>query len=101
MSLVGTAKRPFGFGLAAIGLSLLALPSWAADYDQAYAYGPPRAVAPRARFALDPRCRMIPQPELNLYGDTTRFRPTIVCMSRGLLADSFGPYPFGYPYYDR
>ncbi len=37
---------------------------------------------------LDPRCRIVPQPELNLYGDTARFRPTAVCQSRGLYTDS-------------
>lgn len=38
--------------------------------------------------ALDPRCRIVPQPEASLYGDTARFRPTAVCQSRGLYADS-------------
>jgi hypothetical protein len=37
---------------------------------------------------LDPRCRIVPQPEANLNGDTTRFRPTAVCQSRGLYSDS-------------
>ena len=37
---------------------------------------------------LDPRRRIVPQPELNLYGDTARFRPTAVCQSRGLFTDS-------------
>jgi hypothetical protein len=37
---------------------------------------------------LDPRCRIVPQPELSLYGDTARFRPTAVCQSRGLYTDS-------------
>ncbi len=42
--------------------------------------------------AVDPRCRIIPQPQANLYGDTARFRPTLVCLSRGLYADSM-PFP--------
>lgn len=37
---------------------------------------------------LDPRCRIVPQPEASLYGETARFRPTAVCQSRGLYADS-------------
>lgn len=37
---------------------------------------------------IDPRCRIIPQPQANLFGDTARFRPTAVCLSRGLYADS-------------
>ena len=37
---------------------------------------------------LDPRCRIVAQPQANLFGDTTRFRPASVCQSRGLYADS-------------
>ena len=37
---------------------------------------------------VDPRCRIIPIPQANLFGDTARFRPTAVCQSRGLYADS-------------
>ena len=37
---------------------------------------------------LDPRCRIVPMPEASLYGDTARLRPTAVCQSRGLYADS-------------
>jgi hypothetical protein len=33
---------------------------------------------------LDPRCRIVPMPQANLYGDTARFRPTAVCQSRGM-----------------
>lgn len=93
MRLVGKS----GLRLAAMGLLLGAWPVQAADYDRGYAPPPP----PAPRFAIDPRCRVIPQPELDFYGNTARFRPTIICMSRGLFADSFGPYPFGYPYYNR
>jgi len=83
----------------------------AADLDEAYpsprapSNGPAIAggVAD-ARVAgahvLDPRCRVIPQPETNLYGDTTRFRPTMICMSRGIYADLYKPYPAYHPFYD-
>jgi hypothetical protein len=37
---------------------------------------------------FDPRCRIVPMPEASLYGDTARFRPTAVCQSRGVYADS-------------
>ena len=37
---------------------------------------------------FDPRCRIVPMPEADLYGETARFRPTAVCQSRGLYADS-------------
>jgi hypothetical protein len=32
--------------------------------------------------------RIVPMPEASLYGDTARLRPTAVCQSRGLYADS-------------
>jgi hypothetical protein len=38
-------------------------------------------------------CRLIPQPHLNLWGETTSFIPTWVCVSRGLYADTFPPPP--------
>ncbi|HUB63187.1 MAG TPA: hypothetical protein VL996_01860 [Methylocella sp.] len=60
--------------------------------------GPGAPLPPPVEFAgpvygyfnplLDPRCRIIPVPQANLYGDTARFRPTAVCQSRGLYADS-------------
>jgi hypothetical protein len=50
-------------------------------------YGPPPAPPPFA-FAVDPRCAVVPMPELDLVGDTARFRATAVCQSRGLYTDS-------------
>lgn len=38
-------------------------------------------------------CRLVPQPQLNLFGDTTSFQPMWVCVSRGLYADTFPPPP--------
>jgi hypothetical protein len=80
----------------------------AADLDESYpprpgpsSPGPAVIAGVSGGRVLDPRCRVVPQPEVNLYGDTTRFRPTLICMSRGMVADSFGPYPFYYPYYSR
>lgn len=51
--------------------------------------GPPPAVA------VAPRpCRMVPMPEMTISGqDVARYRPTWVCVSRGLYADSLGPPP--------
>jgi hypothetical protein len=48
------------------------------------AYGHPGFFYP----TVDPRCRIVPMPEASLYGDTARLRPTAVCQSRGLYADS-------------
>jgi hypothetical protein len=86
-----------------MSLQMADLGARAADLDAAaYPAQRPEAAAGMAGGRiLDPRCRVIPQPEPNLYGDTTRFRQTMICMSRGMLADSFGPYPFYYPYYTR
>jgi hypothetical protein len=50
-------------------------------------YGPPPAPPPFA-FAVDPRCSIVPMPQLDLTGDTARFRATAVCQSRGLYTDS-------------
>ncbi len=106
-----TISRSFSLGLTVMSILTIGLQARAADLDTIY---PQRGAAREPGFAgpaviagasggrvLDPRCRVVPQPEVNLYGDTTRFRPTLICMSRGMVADSFGPYPFYYPYYSR
>ncbi len=89
-----------GFAAAAMGFAIMGPQlARAADLDEAYQRPRPYAAIRGAPGAvIDPRCRVIPQPELNLYGDTARFRPTLVCMSRGLLADSYGPYAPYDPY---
>ena len=53
----------------------------------------PEMAGPRYGYLnpfTDPRCRIIPVPEMSLYGfgETARFRPTAVCQSRGLYTDS-------------
>jgi hypothetical protein len=48
-------------------------------------YGPP---PPPFAYAVDPRCAIVPMPQLDLVGDTARFRATAVCQSRGLYTDS-------------
>ncbi len=79
--------------LVAIGAFGATQPVLSADYDEAYrAPRPPHVIAGegQGRAWIDPRCRIVPMPEANLFLDTTRFRPTLVCMSRGMIADSFG-----------
>ena len=49
-------------------------------------YGPP--APPPFAYAVDPRCAIVPMPQLDLVGDTARFRATAVCQSRGLYTDS-------------
>ncbi len=60
-------------------------------------YAPPRAYASSPAYAspppvyflgVDRRCQIVPMPQLDLVGDTARFRATAVCQSRGLYADS-------------
>lgn len=55
-------------------------------------YGPrsyiPAPAPPPYAFTTDPRCSVVPMPQLDLVGDTARFRATAVCQSRGLYADS-------------
>jgi len=36
---------------------------------------------------------MVPQPVMNLYGEAIGFRPTLVCVSRGVYADTQPPPP--------
>lgn len=56
-----------------------------------------RGPFPGPAFApLGPRCRVVPQPQFNLYNDVTWYRPIRVCWSRGVFADTFWPYPWPY-----
>jgi hypothetical protein len=74
-------------------------PAQAADLDRAWGgYAPPPQPAP-FMVGVDARCRIIPAPQLDLVGDTARFRPQAVCQSRGLYADSleFPAAPVFYP----
>lgn len=57
-----------------------------ADLD---GYGAP----PPPRVVVQSPCRLVPMPEANLTGGTERFRPTQICLSRGLYADSMPPPP--------
>jgi len=53
-----------------------------------------------AGYGIDPRCRIIPSPQMTLVGDVYSFRPIVVCQSRGLYADSATIpnywFPFGW-----
>lgn len=94
------AGRAFGAWLL-MTAGLGCFPVRAADLDgPARGYAPPPVVA--YGVGVDARCRIIPAPELNLVGDTARFRPQAVCQSRGLYADSLGfpepPVFYGYAY---
>ncbi|VTZ26749.1 conserved hypothetical protein [Methylocella tundrae] len=81
--------KKWAYGL--VLLSALGAPGAAAadlGYGpRSYAPPPPPAPPPYA-FATDPRCSVVPMPQLDLVGDTARFRATAVCQSRGLYADS-------------
>jgi hypothetical protein len=49
--------------------------------------------APRPRITAHGPCEMVPQPRANLNGEVIRYRPSIVCLSRGLYADRHPPPP--------
>lgn len=64
--------------------------------DLIYPPNPPPGVLRRqARRAYHPRrhCRVVLQPRTNLAGEVVRFRPSLVCVSRGLYADTHAPPP--------
>jgi len=94
----GLSSQSCCLAFAVMVLLMAFTPVRAADYDEAYHPPRPRAAAGNPVVILDPRCRIVPMPEPNLFLDTTRFRPTIICMSRGMVADSFAPFPPSYPY---
>jgi hypothetical protein len=75
--------------LVVLALGTDAGPARAADYRAA----PPtviEGVGPEIveGFGIDPRCRIIPSPQMSLVGDVSSFKPIAVCQSRGLYADS-------------
>lgn len=87
-------KRGVGLfqGLCALALlAILAPRGDAGAADLGYAPRGPAVGAyapPPFAFAVDPRCAIVPMPQLDLVGDTARFRATAVCQSRGLYTDS-------------
>lgn len=80
------------FFLAAAGLfGLAASAACAADLDRGPPGPPP---PPQARVAAAPPCKLVPMPQMNLEGDDVNsFRPTWICVSRGLYADTLPPPP--------
>lgn len=86
----GLVTRALGARIASLvlatGLGCSVADAADLDFGAPRGYAPPQAAAPA--FGVDPRCRIVPTPELNLVGDTARFRAEAVCQSRGLYADS-------------
>jgi hypothetical protein len=92
--------KPVKAGAGLLGLAAAAVASAgaadAADLSSPRMGGPPQDYAsmpvPNGYGGFDPlfdpRCRIVPQPQASLYGETARFLPTAVCQSRGLYADS-------------
>lgn len=79
------------FGAAALLLAVVIGAHGAAAADLFGGYAPRLPTPPPPRpfaFAVDPRCSIVPMPQLDLVGDTARFRATAVCQSRGLYTDS-------------
>jgi hypothetical protein len=79
--------------LAAAGLfGLCVSAASAADLDRGPP-GPPLPPGP-AHAAAAPPCKLVPMPQMNLEGDDVNsFRPTWICVSRGLYADTLPPPP--------
>lgn len=77
-------RRVVPWVVIAAGMSLLASGFFgirhaaAADLDGRAP--PPPVIAARP-------CQMVPQPQANLEGEVIGYRPTLVCLSRGLYAD--------------
>jgi hypothetical protein len=86
------ARAPDGALCALCALALLAM--FGADGAAANLGYAPRVsgfggyYSPPPPFAVDPRCSIVPMPQMDLVGDTARFRATAVCQSRGLYTDS-------------
>ncbi len=81
----GSSVPVFLAGASIVFISALAgTQAIAADLDRP----PPPPVALQS-----PPCKLVPMPEGNLGGDTVRFRPNWVCVSRGLYADTLPPPP--------
>ncbi|MHB8885116.1 MAG: hypothetical protein ACYC5H_08495 [Methylovirgula sp.] len=81
-----------------VGASIVFIGGFALGRAAAADLEPPRPevgrrVAARPLTIIQNPCRIVMMPESNLTGDTTRFRPTRVCVSRGLYADTMPPPP--------
>jgi hypothetical protein len=88
---IGVGAAPvLGFVLGAL---TLATSLQAADLDHPYyryrRHAPP---PPVAFLPTPPSCKIVPQPEMNLYNEVIRGGIQNVCISRGVYADSFWPY---------
>ncbi|WP_156898255.1 hypothetical protein [Methylocapsa acidiphila] len=98
----GRAARAFLPSLAILA-GFCFNPAQAADLNGSYGgYAPPPPPPPpQFLVGVDARCRIVPMPQLDLVGDTARFRPTAVCQSRGVYSDSleFPAAPVFYPTY--
>lgn len=83
-----------------VTLGMGTAPAWTADYRAV----PPQViegVGPEVvdGYGLDPRCRIIPSPQMTLVGDVYFFRPIAVCQSRGLYADSATIPNYWFPFW--
>jgi hypothetical protein len=82
--------------LAAAGLFGLAASAACAADLEGLPPGPPGPPPPAhvARGPAPPPCKLVPMPQMNLEGDDVNsFRPTWICVSRGLYADTLPPPP--------
>jgi len=94
----GKTRKDAHLRLAGAVLAAFAAGGVARAADLDHPYYRPVAVAPNPLcLPVPPSCRIIPQPEMNLYNEVTRAGIQRVCVSRGVYADS--SYPYAPPYW--
>jgi hypothetical protein len=79
-------------GLFLAGLFLAASSTEAADLGRS---GPGPSAGPGPYHGAA-GCRLVVQPQFNLYNDVTWYRQIWVCPTRGVYADTLWPYPWPY-----
>jgi hypothetical protein len=92
MAFMVNEKQIRGLCLVLAGI-IMATSVRAADLDHPY-YRHRRRLPPPpvALLPVPPSCKVVIQPEMNLYNEVIRAGIQNVCISRGVYADSFWPY---------
>jgi hypothetical protein len=71
---------------------LISAVAHAADLDRPYHRYRRPPPPPLGWLPPPPSCKIVPEPEMNLFNEVTRDGIQRVCISRGVYADSFWPY---------
>ena len=92
------AKKTIGCGLGLVLASLSMGHAAAADLDRPYYRH--RPLPPDVAFlSPPPSCKLVPEPQMNLFNEVTRYGVQRVCITRGVYTDSYWPYapPYWWP----